>query len=370
MNILVFSWRGPGHPLAGGAEQVMHEHMKGWIEGGHLVTLFTSKYEDCKRKESIDGVKVVRQGIQYWGVQILGAIHYLFSGKKYDLVVDQFHGIPFFTPLYVQKPKLAVVQEVAREVWLKNDLPWPFNKIIGWIGYLGEPLLFLPYRRVRFITGSESARVEVNKMGIDLKNIYVIPHGVLVNDPGNIKKEKVKTIVFLGALAKDKGIEDAIETFGILNKKGKYQFWVIGKSSPKYIDILKNRVKKLNIQKNTTFFGYVTKTRKFELLKRARILINPSLLEGWGLVNIEANAMGTPVVGYTSPGLIDSINNGMSGYKVYPNTPENLAKNIDELMNNKTKYEKLSESCKIWSKKFDWKNSKKQSLQLIEKFDV
>jgi len=34
MNILVFSWRDPKHPTAGGAEQVMHEHMKGWIAAG------------------------------------------------------------------------------------------------------------------------------------------------------------------------------------------------------------------------------------------------------------------------------------------------------------------------------------------------
>jgi len=44
MNILVFSWRDPKHPLAGGAEQVMHEHMKGWVGAGHKVTLFTSHF--------------------------------------------------------------------------------------------------------------------------------------------------------------------------------------------------------------------------------------------------------------------------------------------------------------------------------------
>ena len=53
MRILVFSWRDPKHPLAGGAEQVMHEHMKGWIEAGHKVTLFSSKLDVLKNEKSL-----------------------------------------------------------------------------------------------------------------------------------------------------------------------------------------------------------------------------------------------------------------------------------------------------------------------------
>jgi len=51
MNILVFSWRGPKHPLAGGAEQVDHEHQKGWIKGGNAVTLFTSSFPEAKEEK-------------------------------------------------------------------------------------------------------------------------------------------------------------------------------------------------------------------------------------------------------------------------------------------------------------------------------
>lgn len=367
MNILVFSWRDPKHPKAGGAEQVMHEHMKGWIEVGHEVTLFSSKTKNLARTEEIDGVKIIRRGHEYLGVQVAAFGFYLKNRKTYDFLVDQFHGIPFFTPLYSNKPKLAILQEVAREVWLLNPLPWPLNKIIGRLAYWLEPLIFLFYKNTPFMVGSRSAEDDLTKMGIPGKNITIVPHGVIIKDPAkNIKKLKTKTVVFLGALTKDKGIEDALECFSILNKQDKYNFWVIGKpESEDYLKYLKNKSKKLGISKNTKFWGFVSQERKFKLLKKAHVLINPSIREGWGLVNIEANAMGMPVVAYRSAGLVDSVSK-QSGILVSRNTPKELAKEVGTLFDKSSRLKKLSHSAIKWSSQFSWTKSRQKSLRLLE----
>lgn len=368
MNILVFSWRDPSHPLAGGAEQVDHEHHKGWIKAGHNVTLFSSSFPGAKKQEDIDKVKIIRRGNQILGVHI-SAFFWYFFGKheKFDLVVDEFHGLPFFTPLYVRTKKISVLQEVAREVWLKNDLHFPLNFIVGYIGYFLEPLIFIPYKNIPFIVGSESAKKELSKVGINNKKIKVIPHGVILDLPKRkIKKEKVKTVCFLGALSKDKGIEDAIKTFSILNKLENYQFWVIGKGREDYVKKLKKLCKELKIYNKTKFWGFVSQKQKFELLSRAHIMINPSFLEGFGLVNIEANACSTPVVAYNSPGLTDSIKNNISGIIVSKNTPETLAETVDEILTNTKIYKKLQLSALNWSKKFAWDKSRKSSLAFIE----
>ncbi len=368
MNILVFSWRDPKHPTAGGAEQVMHEHMRGWVNAGHRVTLFASRVKGLPRMETIDGVRIVRGGIQYFGVQIAGFIYYLRSRKNFDLIVDQFHGLPFFTPLYINKPILAVIQEVAGKVWLKNELPFPLNHIFGVIGYLGEPALFLFYRKTRFMTGSESAKKSLIKVGISSKNIDVINHGIIIERPRPFPvKEKTKTIIFLGAISKDKGIEDVLRTFSILNKKGNYKFWIVGKSSGFYEKYINDSALLMGISSNLTCFGFVSQKRKFELLARAHVMINPSLLEGFGLVNIEANAMGTPVVAYSSLGLVDSVKNGVGGVLCKRNTPEELAREVSAILKNKSIYEKLRKGGIFWSKKFDWKRSKKLSCDLIDR---
>lgn len=368
MRILVFSWRDPKHPLAGGAEQVMHEHMKGWVKAGHTVTLFSSKVKELRSEEVIDGVIINRAGNQYLGIQIKAYLYYKKNDKSIDLVVDQFHGLPFFTPLYVKKPILAVIQETAREVWFLNPLPKPFNWIVGLLGYLAEPFFFLFYKRVHFMTGSNSALEDLVRMGIDKKNITVVPHGVLSLQPKPFSnKESKKTLVYLGMLSKDKGIEDALKCFQLLRSKGDYQFWVIGRAETKMYSLrIEKLAKRLNLNGLVKFWGYVSNSEKFKLLAKAHLLINPSIREGWGLVNIEANSISIPVIAYNSPGLVDSVKDGFSGIICKQNNPEELAQTCDNLLNDNLQYKRFQKKSLEWSKKFSWGKSSQKGLELIK----
>jgi len=347
---------------------VMHEHMKGWVAAGHNVTLFSSRSENAAVEEAIDGIHIVRQGYQYWGVQIAGFFYYLKNRQNFDLIVDQFHGIPFFTPLYVHKPILAVIQETTREVWFLNPLPKPLDWLIGIIGYFGEFLLFPPYKNVQFMTGSDSAKNDVAKFGIPMKNITVVQHGIIIKKPMPFPaKEKKSTIVFLGVLSKDKGIEEALKCFAMLSKKGNYQFWVIGRpETNQYGKYIEQMAKNFGLNKKVTFWGFVNQDKKFELLAKAHILVNPSVREGWGLVNIEANSMGTPVVAYESRGLVDSVLDGRSGILCKDNKPEKLAAEICNALTNHKKYLKMQDGAYRWSKSFSWKKSRGMSLSLLK----
>jgi len=369
MNILVLSWRGLGHPYSGGAEQVTHQHAKAWIRAGHKVTLFTSYFSGAKRNETIDGVRIIRRGNQILGVHLAAFFWYLFNKHdKYDLVIDHFHGIPFFTPLYVRAKKLAVIQETTREVWFLNNFPIPLNWLIGVIGYLTEPWMFLLYKNICFMTGSASAKEALVDFRISGKNITVVHHGVIVVYPSpHPKKEKKFTVVYLGVLSKDKGIEDALRCFSYLEDKGSFNFWVIGRPENKEQEMrVKGIVKELKLGEKIVFWGFVSQRKKFELLAKAHLLINPSVREGWGLVNIEANAMGTPVVGYKVAGVKDSVRDGKTGLLVEHGDFRALAESALKLVRNKALYKKLQSNCKDWASKFDWKESIRKSLKLIE----
>lgn len=369
MNILVFSWRDPKHPLAGGAEQSMHEHMKGWVEAGHKVTLFSSKIKGLAINERIDGVKVIRQGNQYLGVQIKALLYYIQNKNNFDLIIDQFHGIPFFTPLYVKKPILAVLQEVAKEVWFKNLFIFPINVIVGLVGFVLEPTIFLMYKNCKFMVGSNSAKEDLVKFKIIEKNITIVPHGVLL--PKKIPDHKVtnpKIITYFGPLTGDKGIMDALETFNLINPLGNYKFYVIGRPETDYFyKKVIQKVNKYNLKEKITFYKRPTDNEKFEILSRSYLLINPSIREGWGLVNIEANAVGTPVIAYPSQGLVDSVKSGLSGVITNEKTPDCLALEIDKLVNDDLEYQQLSKGAKKWAGNFRWSKSVKLSINLINK---
>ncbi len=367
----MLSWRGPGHPNAGGAEISTHEHAKGWVKNGHDVTLFTAAFKGCKEYEVIDGVNVIRRGGQIFGVHWEAFKWYLFGNHhKFDLVVDQFHGVPFFTPFYVRAKKLGFIHEVTKEVWSLNPWNWPLNLIPALVGSTFEPLIFkLVYKKIPFMTVSESTKEDLTSWGIPKNNITIIHNGL-----GAVKfnhyphKLKKKTIIFLGALSKDKGIEDAIKVFSIMNNsRSNLQFWVVGKGEKNYLEQLKLLVLKLEIDKKVKFWGFVSDEKKIELLARSDIAINTSIREGWGLVVIEAASVGIPTVAFNVSGLRDSIINGKTGVICNQNTSENMALNILSLVNDRRNYNRMSKNAIFWSKKFSWDKASNESLDLLKK---
>lgn len=364
MNIVVFSWRDIRHPLAGGAEKVAFQHMKYWQKNGHNVTLFTSRTNTSLEYEEIEKINIVRKGYQYLGVQIAAFLYYKKNKKNIDFIVEEFHGIPFFTPLYSNKPKLAVIYEVARDVWFMNPFMFPIKQIVGVVGFLFEPFIFKMYKKTNFMTISNSTKKDLIKFGIPKKNIKIVYCGFTPPKAVTYKKEKIKTVVYLGAIAKDKGIEDALKVFYELNKIGKYQFWVLGKGNSEYIKKLKNYCFKNKI-KNIEFFGFVDEKKKYELLAKSHILVNTSFREGWGLVNIEANSVGIPVVAYNVKGVVDSVVHDNNGLIIEERDYKKMADAIDGLLANEALYNRLSKNSIIWSNSFPWKKSLDDSLSII-----
>lgn len=369
MKILIFSWRGPSHPHAGGAEYASHEHAKGWVKSGHQVTLFTSSFARAKHQEEVNGVHIIRGGNQIFGVHLRAIVWYLFGKHPdFDIVIDEVHGIPFFTPLFIKKPKLVFIHEVAKEVWTLNPWPRPFNLLPAFLGTLFEPLIFkLMYKNIPFMTVSNSTKNDLLEWDIPEKNITIVHNGFKKPTFLKQKKETKKTIIYLGALSKDKGIEDALEAFGYLFKmRQDMQFWVVGKGERHYLEYLTRKVSLGGIDKVTRFFGFVSEREKYQLLSKAHILINPSIREGWGFVVIEAASCGIPTVAYNVAGLKDSVIEGKTGLLCDP-SPRSLANKVLNLVENKKLYDFLCKNAFVWSKKFSWSKSIGESLKLLQR---
>jgi len=180
-----------------------------------------------------------------------------------------------------------------------------------------------------------------------------------------VKKEKI--ITFLGALSRDKGVEDSIRILAeVLRKDEGWKLKIVGKGNQEYISKLKTTAKELGINKNVEFTGYVAERKKFEILARSFCLVNPSIHEGWGLVNIEANSVGTPVFAYKVKGILDSVIDGKNGFLFELGDIRQMAMEIIKLFNDRNRYETVSKNCNKWSDKFSWDRSTKESTKLIE----
>lgn len=362
MNILILNWRDPEHPLAGGAEQMVFEHAKYWKRRGADVTWFASHFKKAKREEFIDGIKIIRRGSQY--TVFIWAFFYYLMGKlgRVMLVVDCFHFIPYFTRFYIKNiPIVAILQEVAGKLWFENIF-FPISKI----GYIVEPFIIKSYRNIVFITGSKSAKSDLINLGFSKDKVHVINHGITRYKPRNDSKEDVKTLIFLGRVSKDKGIEDAINMLSVLtNHKMQVKLWVVGRpESSEYERKVKKLIKDKGLMGIVKLFGYVSFEEKFELLARSWALVHPSKKEGWGLNVIEANSVGVPAIGYKVCGLVDSIVDKQTGLLVQPD-PISLSKGVELLISNPTLYSKMCRNAKQWSDKFNWDKSAQKSYKLI-----
>lgn len=363
MNILIYNWRDIKHPKAGGAEIVTMEHAKYWIKNGHTVYWFSPKFNKSKNLEKIDDVIVYRRGNKL-SVYFWAPIFYLFSGLKFDIVIDQIHGIPFFTPFYVRKPKIAFIHEVAKEIWDYME-PFPINTL----GKIIEPIYFKFYKTITFWTPSDSTINDLIQMGISKKKCIKILCGInnqTLKSP--FKKSKSPIFIFVSRMVMMKGIEDVIDAYSfIVKEKKNSKLWLVGGGEKEYVDILKMKVKNLGIEDSVIFCGFVTEKNKLDLMKKAHILLHASVKEGWGLVVVEAASQSTPSVVYDVAGLRESVKNNITGYVVKENTPEELAKAAIRLFDDKNTYRKFQKNCLIWSSSIKWDTELKKSLNLLNK---
>lgn len=369
-KILILNWRDIKNPSGGGAEILTHEIAKRWVEMGHEVIQISSIFTNAKEKETIDGVRIFRMGhpdIRFFfsSVHFKAFLYYMNNLRnEIDLVVDEIHGMPFFTPLFVRKKKIVLICEVAGNLWYET-----FGKVFGILGRSVEIfcLRFL-YKNMHFITISNSTKQQLISEGINKEKIHVIPMGISVPDKlKEINKEKHPTIIFVGRLAKTKGVEDAIMAINKIKEKIlNISFWIVGRGDEKYVRTLKKLVRKYKLGSNITFLGFVEEKNKFELMSKAHILVAPSVKEGWGLIVPEAGFVGTPSIVYDVPGLRDIVINGKNGIKI-SNNPDLIAKEAINLFRNKKFYKKIQKGAIQSSRKYTWDDSAKIAFSIINK---
>ena len=357
----MLNWRDIRNPAAGGAEVATHELMRRWVAWGHQCTLFSASFPGAPAEERADGVRIVRQGGPYT-VRLLAWRRYLSDPRlQADVVIDQCHGLPFWTPLYVRGPKVAYIHEVAGEIW-RLMTPFPLSHI----GPHLEAWSLRLYRDVPFITVSPSTRDDLEAHG--LRHVLVIPNGLSCPVPTQMpEKETDLTVLFVGRLIKMKGIEDALDAFAqVAAAVPTARLWVVGSGHPRYEASLRGRTRSLGMEGKVTFWGRLAEEEKLRLMGRAHVLIHPSVKEGWGLVVLEANAQGTPAVGYAVAGLRDSIRHGETGFLTPPRQPVALAEAIVALWRDPARREAMGRAALAWASTFRWDDSARAWCEVLE----
>jgi glycosyltransferase involved in cell wall biosynthesis len=91
----------------------------------------------------------------------------------------------------------------------------------------------------------------------------------------------------------------------------------------------------------------------------------PSVREGWGIVVVEANSVGTPAVGYDVGGIRDSIRDGRTGLLATSGDPLALATQAISLVTDERRYEAMRSAAMDWAEGFSWERTAEELLGLV-----
>jgi glycosyltransferase involved in cell wall biosynthesis/O-antigen/teichoic acid export membrane protein len=359
-RILVFNWRDLKHAYAGGAEVYVHELAKRWAKDGNQVTLFCGNDGKALHNETIDGVRIIRRGGFYF-VYVWAAIYYLtrFRGK-FDLILDCQNGIPFFTPLYAHEKIYCLLFHVHQKVFFKY-LPKPLAWFAAVLENRAMPYI---YRNVKFITISESTKKDMEKIELGANGVDVIFPGVDLNQMRPGPKSPEPSVLYLGRLKAYKSVDVLVRAFQRASGELRgAQLWIAGSGEEE--KKLKELADRLGLQNNVKFLGKVSEREKVSLMQRAWVFVNPSMMEGWGITTIEANACGTPVVASDVPGLRDSVHNPHTGFLVPHGDTQQLGEKIHDLLVRQDLRSVMSRNAVEWAKQFNWDLSSQKGLDLF-----
>ncbi len=153
---------------------------------------------------------------------------------------------------------------------------------------------------------SRSTANSLLEMGVPAARIEVLPNGVdLVNEPG-VEHEDGR-VLFVGRLEREKGVLDALSVFASLTETGSdVRGVVVGGGS------LEREVRRAAASSGgrIEYLGTLDRPALHREYARAALVVMPSRFEGLGMVAIEAQSAGTPVVGYDVDGLRDAVGSG------------------------------------------------------------
>ena len=220
----------------------------------------------------------------------------------------------------------------------------------------------------------------VDKYKISGENIEVI-YPVLPKNESKVNKDEIESIkvrldvkdtdfivLSVSRLVKRKGIEYLIEAISKIEDQNVKAIIVGGGPEREALD---NKVKSLGLENRIFFAGRVSSLSEYYSIANIAVLLSYDIesegdFEGLGLVLLEAQSNGLPVVGTNSGGIPEAFEDGETGILVPELDSNSIAQAIIKLKGDKTLYEKMSKATPDFlNKRFGLENTIKKYIVML-----
>jgi glycosyltransferase involved in cell wall biosynthesis len=371
-------------PHIGGIEIVAYNQAKELVRLGNKVTVLTSKTNNEKETEILDGIRIIRTNALNILETKLGIPYPLISPAFINVLKKEIEGSDLmhthghiyttsFLASYVAKKlnKPIILTQHSTYVFHKNPvlriLESIADKTIGKYTLNSANLVVAVSERTKEYANSiihNNKKITVLYNGVDLKRFKPFVNKL------NVKKElgiKNKFVCFcIRRITFKNGIENLIKTAEYMANKKNIVF-LLGGEGPGS-DKVKFYIKK-NKLSNFKLLGRISDSDLPKYYSVSDLFILPSQAgEGFPLVVLEAFSSGVPVIATKSGGHTEIIKNGITGYLTDINKPVQIAQKIEHLCRESKELKDMSSNCRaIIQEKFSWKSNVSQLISLYKK---
>ena len=229
----------------------------------------------------------------------------------------------------------------------------------------------------------------VELYGVDENKVRVIYNGIdpdfyhPIFDESILQKHGINSqkpfVLFVGRITRQKGISQLIQAIPQIDKNAQIVLCAGAPDTPELAEECKNLIAKASEKRGGIIWiqAMMPHAELRIIYSHATVFATPSLYEPFGIINLEAMACGTPVVGSAVGGIPEIIVEGETGFLVElehksktdfsPKNPEkfqsDFAEKLNMLLTNPSLSEKMGKAARKRAEfVFSWKNIARQTM--------
>lgn len=352
-------------PALGGVETYAWEFCRELLRRGHEVTVFTSPQKGgpaelaggrvlpVLRRRRRHDLKTLRdQQIDAWHVMNTG--YAWLALERPQPVVVSAHGNDFLRP-YILASRL----DLFRQWRPLRRLFEPLDKKLG--VFLSDRLMQRALPRARHILCNSRyterallARIPACQGKTSTAWVGVAQDFFSI-EPA-VRADGVANLLTISRLSEPrKNVALILHALAELKARHAFRYTVVGEGAERAA--LQAMAQRLGLEERVRFTGKVDGDQLRMHLSESDLFvltasINPYSHEGFGIVYLEANAAGVPVLAARLAGAAEAVEESVSGYFVEePELPQ-LVEALDAFLAKRIRFD--SEACRQHARRFDW----------------
>lgn len=352
--------------VKGGAERRYHALAKELAARGHDVHWYGMQYWSGPSTTRIDGIafhgvckarplytESGRRSISQALIFGVSCLRMILSGGLSGAQIVDCCGFPFFSLFsvwLVTRLRGQSMVVTCHEVW--GDQYWTeYLGAAGRVGALVERTALRLPRQIIAVSADTRDRLSA-EIGVSA-DVTVVPNGVdLAVIDRIVAAEQLTDVLYVGRLCDFKNVDLLLESLAVLVRtRPDVRCDIVGDGPDR--ERLESRAAELGLADNVRFWGFLTEADEvYARMKAATVLVLPSTREGFGMVVLEANAAGLPVVVADYPAnAAKSLITGRNGVVSKPD-PEAFAEALGDFLGDAAG--RFHDDCRSVALDHDW----------------